>query len=100
MFFLAGSGYGEGTLFPWVISDFSLTDAIESGSVKVPRVPVADNTLNAKPVYHNLWTHIGKVFRGVKKTQVEPILPKKLQGTLDTLYSNYQSIHNGKRRKP
>ena len=41
-FFLKGSGYREGTLFPWVVSDFSLIDAIESGLVKVPRVPVAD----------------------------------------------------------
>jgi type III restriction enzyme len=43
-FFLAGSGYSEGTLFPWVVSDFSLIDAIESSIVKVPRVPVKDNT--------------------------------------------------------
>src|SRR5690606_7830109 len=28
-FFLRGSGYPEGTLFPWVVSDFSLIDAIE-----------------------------------------------------------------------
>ena len=28
-FFLRGSGYREGTLFPWVVSDFSLIDAIE-----------------------------------------------------------------------
>ncbi|HVW37513.1 MAG TPA: hypothetical protein VHB99_09410 [Pirellulales bacterium] len=39
-FFLRGSGYKEGTLFPWVVSDFSLIDAFESGIVKVPRVPV------------------------------------------------------------
>ena len=37
-FFLRGSGYQEGTLFPWVVSDFSLMDAIESGIVKLPRV--------------------------------------------------------------
>lgn len=37
-FFLRGSGYNEGTLFPWVVSDFSLIDAIECGIVKVPRV--------------------------------------------------------------
>ncbi|MDR2837885.1 MAG: DEAD/DEAH box helicase family protein, partial [Azonexus sp.] len=42
-FFLAGSGYAEGTLFPWTMSDFSLMDAIECGIVKLPRVPVADN---------------------------------------------------------
>ena len=28
-FFLSGSGYIEGTLFPWTMSDFSLMDAIE-----------------------------------------------------------------------
>jgi type III restriction enzyme len=28
-FFLRGSGYAEGTLFPWTMSDFSLMDAIE-----------------------------------------------------------------------
>ena len=42
-FFLRGSGYAEGTLFPWTMSDFSLMDAIECGIVKLPRVPVADN---------------------------------------------------------
>ncbi|HNB45784.1 MAG TPA: DEAD/DEAH box helicase family protein, partial [Burkholderiaceae bacterium] len=36
-FFLAGSGYIEGTLFPWTLSDFSLMDAIECGIVKLPR---------------------------------------------------------------
>ena len=38
-FFLRGSGYAEGTLFPWTVSDFSLMDAIECGIVKLPRVP-------------------------------------------------------------
>ncbi len=42
-FFLSGSGYAEGTLFPWTMSDFSLMDAIECGIVKLPRVPVSDN---------------------------------------------------------
>jgi type III restriction enzyme len=31
-FFLRGSGYPEGTLFRWVVSDFSLSDAIESAA--------------------------------------------------------------------
>ena len=44
-FFLRGSGYSEGTLFPWVVSDFSLIDAIECGIVKVPRVPVSDDSM-------------------------------------------------------
>ena len=57
--FLRGSGYAEGTLFPWTVSDFSLMDAIECGIVKLPRVPVADNIPGADvPVFRNLWEHI------------------------------------------
>ncbi|MFN3920629.1 MAG: hypothetical protein ACK4JF_10150 [Methylohalobius sp.] len=36
---LAGSR-GQGAPFPWMVSDFGLVDAIESGIVKIPRVPV------------------------------------------------------------
>ncbi len=97
-FFLRGSGYDEGTLFPWVTSDFSLTDAIESGIVKVPRVPVADNTDQAEnPTYRNLWAHIGKDMpkgRGGKEDgQREPVLPKELQGALHSLYSHYEKAY-------
>ena len=60
-FFLRGSGYAEGTLFPWTMSDFSLMDAIECGIVKLPRVPVADNVPHSDmPVLRELWKHIGK----------------------------------------
>src|SRR6266850_4169859 len=60
-FFLRGSGYAEGTLFPWTMSDFSLMDAIECGIVKLPRVPVAENIPGEEmPVYRNLWEHIRK----------------------------------------
>ena len=60
-FVLRGSGYVEGTLFPWTVSDFSLMDAIECGIVKLPRVPVADNIPNGEmPGFRNLWDHIGK----------------------------------------
>ena len=62
-FFLRGSGYGEGTLFPWVVSDFSLMDAIECGIVKLPRVPILDNmpeTSDGKPIYRHLWEYIGR----------------------------------------
>ena len=59
-FFLSGSGYAEGTLFPWTMSDFSLMDAIECGIVKLPRVPVADNVPGGDmPRFRELWKHIG-----------------------------------------
>src|SRR5271166_185135 len=94
-FFLSGSGYAEGTLFPWTVSDFSLMDAIECGIVKLPRVPVADNIPGADvPKFRNLWEHIGKKMpkkgRGVAGKSLDPLsLPAELQTALDALYGHY-----------
>jgi type III restriction enzyme len=93
-FFLRGSGYAEGTLFPWTVSDFSLMDAIECGIVKLPRVPVADNLPSGDmPVYRNLWEHIGKSMpkkgRG-KGGVLDPLsIPPQLQTALEALYGHY-----------
>jgi len=38
-----GRKSGEETLFGWIVSDFGLNDAIESGLVKTPRVVVRDD---------------------------------------------------------
>jgi type III restriction enzyme len=38
-----GRRSGEETLFDWIVSDFGLNDAIESGLVKTPRVVVRDD---------------------------------------------------------
>lgn len=97
-FFLRGSGYPEGTLFPWVVSDFSLIDAIESGIVKVPRVPVSDNQVRQDlPTYRNLWVSIRdalpKKGRGTEAVSGEPKLPAELQGALHSLYSNYEKYY-------
>ena len=94
-FFLKGSGYPEGTLFPWVISDFSLIDAIESGIVKVPRVPVSDDSgVGEQPTYRDLWLRIRenlpKKGRKTEQAGEEPVLPVELQGALHSLYGNYQ----------
>lgn len=93
-FFLRGSGYAEGTLFPWTVSDFSLMDAIECGIVKLPRVPVSDNVPNADvPKFRNLWEHIGKKMpkkgRGAAKNLDPLSLPVELQTALDALYGHY-----------
>jgi type III restriction enzyme len=89
-FFLRGSGYPEGTLFPWVVSDFSLIDAIEAGIVKVPRVPVADDSMTGEqPTYRDLWLrireHLPKKGRKTDKLGGEPKLPVELQGALLSL---------------
>ncbi len=94
-FFLRGSGFSEGTLFPWVVSDFSLIDAIESGIVKVPRVPVADDSMvGEQPTYRDLWLrireHLPKKGRKSEELSIAPALPVELEGALQSLYSNYQ----------
>ena len=93
-FFLRGSGYAEGTLFPWTMSDFSLMDAIECGIVKLPRVPVADNIPGGDmPKFRNLWEHIRtrmpKKGRGKAKTLDPLSLPVELQTALQALYGHY-----------
>jgi type III restriction enzyme len=97
-FFLRGSGYPEGTLFPWVVSDFSLIDAIEAGIVKVPRVPVADDSMTGEqPTYRDLWLRIREHLptKGRKTDEVggEPKLPVELQGALLSLYGNYEKYY-------
>ena len=94
-FFLNGSGYAEGTLFPWTMSDFSLMDAIECGIVKLPRVPVADNIPGEEmPMFRNLWEHIRSKMprkgRG-KSAALDPLsLLPQLQTALEALYGHYE----------
>jgi type III restriction enzyme len=97
-FFLKGSGYAEGTIFPWTMSDFSLMDAIECGIVKLPRVPVADNIPgNEMPKFRNIWEHVRtkmpKKGRG-KSKDLDPLsLPVELQTALDALYGHYEKTY-------
>ena len=93
-FYLGGSGYQEGYIFPWVVSDFSLLDAIESGIVKVPRVPVDDDTdPKDLPTYLTLWEHVGpqlpKKGRAKAKADSDWVPPKELEGALRSLYRSY-----------
>ncbi len=98
-FFLRGSGYREGTLFPWTMSDFSLMDAIECGIVKLPRVPVADNVPGGDtPKFRNLWEEIKKSpqrlprkGRAAGAKGYDPLkLPPVLCSALDALYGHYE----------
>ena len=94
-FFLSGSGYVEGTLFPWTMSDFSLMDAIECGIVKLPRVPVAENIPGDElPVYRNLWENIRKDMPKKGRGQGEELdplkLPTRLQTAIEALYGHYE----------
>jgi len=100
-FFLAGSGYIEGTLFPWTMSDFSLMDAIECGIVKLPRVPVADNVPGGDtPKFRNLWDEIKKSPQALPKKgrsagkTYDPLkLPLILCSALEALYGHYEKTY-------
>ncbi|MBV9142316.1 MAG: hypothetical protein JO115_15625 [Pseudonocardiales bacterium] len=93
-FFLAGSGYREGTLFPWVVSDFSLIDAIEAGIVKIPRVPVDDDRVANRVTYLNLWQEVRdglpKGGRRSNEQFTATDLPGVLTGALHSLYGSYE----------
>lgn len=92
-FFLAGSGYREGLIFPWVVSDFGLVDAIEAGIVKIPRVPVTDDAEGDAVTYLNLWDSVGgelpkRVTKGASMADRE--LPTALEGAIRSLYASYE----------
>ena len=99
-FFLSGSGYQEGQLFPWVTTDFALMDAIECGIVKLPRVPVDDGTVTADnlPLYRNIYKHISKELpkkgRSKQGSMNPDDLPALLQGALTALYGDYKKTHD------
>ncbi len=57
-YFVGRVGQETNKPFPWVVSDFSLIDAIESGLVKVPQLAARDNTGAEIPGYRNIWEWI------------------------------------------
>lgn len=94
-FYLSGSGYNEGYIFPWTVSDFSLMDAIEAGIVKVPRTPVDDDADQDLVTYLRLWDYVGQLLpkRAAKGTVADWLPPKELEGALRSLYRSYEKAY-------
>lgn len=95
-FYLKGSGYPEGRIFPWVVSDYSLMDAIEAGIVKVPRTPVDDDAQDDRVSYLHLWDHVGSVLPKRKSADAMPgtwQMPAVLEGALRSLYRSYEKSY-------
>jgi type III restriction enzyme len=94
-FYLSGSGYNEGYIFPWTVSDFSLMDAIEAGIVKVPRTPVDDDADDEFVTYLRLWDHVGQLLpkRAAKGSVKDWLPPKELEGALRSLYRSYERAY-------
>jgi type III restriction enzyme len=94
-FYIQGSGYEEGTPLPWLVSDFGLVDAIESGIVKIPRVPVADDTGQLIPKYFQLWKAINDALpardraRARRKPKPEAVL-REAEGALQQLAGEWK----------
>lgn len=91
-FYLGGSGYNEGYIFPWTVSDFSLMDAIESGIVKVPRTPVDDDADHELVTYLRLWDFVGEALpkRAAKGSVSGWLPPPELEGALRSLHRSYE----------
>ena len=93
-FYLHSSGYPEGSPFPWVVSDFGLVDAIESGITKIPRLPATDNTGRPEPQFFKLWQHVtANLAAGEKFTGGKPkpeVVYRKAQAALLTLAGQWQ----------
>jgi type III restriction enzyme len=94
-FYIAGSGYREGSPFPWLVSDFGLVDAIESGIVKIPRLPVSDTTGRPEARYFRLWHNItvnlqpGERLPGKARKPKPEIVYREAEAALNTLASQW-----------
>ena len=94
-FYIHGSGHPEGTPFPWLVSDFGLVDAIESGITKIPRLPVSDTTGRPEPKYFRLWRAINdqilpadRLPGRARKPKPEAVF-REAQDALNTLASQW-----------
>ena len=120
-YYLKGSGYPEYSLFPWVVSDFGLVDAIESGLVKIPYLPAYDNTTDLdEPKLRNIYECIKdklpkRGLRAQKKKDKEdqekndgkdaktsalaqaPNLPTLLNTALEQFVKDYEDYDRGLR---
>ena len=114
-YYLKGSGYEPYSLFPWVVSDFGLVDAIESGLVKIPFLPTYDNSADLdQPKLRNIYEHIRselpkKGLRGARKAAKDagetpalqeqaPRLPELLSMALAQFTRDYEDYDRGTRQ--
>lgn len=116
-YYLSGSGYIPYSLFPWVVTDFGLIEAIESGLVKIPFLPESDNTQDLTiPVLRDLYRKVveqdpnafprkGQKKKkseakqeGIKLEEERQNLPALVKTALDQFYNDYLDYDRGFRK--
>jgi len=112
-YYLAGSGWPAYSLFPWVVTDFGLVEAIEAGLVKIPFLPEEDTGQSLKgPVLRNLYEHCKTALprkgqekarseakkKGEKVVETPPSLPPTLVAALQMFVRHYEKYEAGMRR--
>jgi type III restriction enzyme len=111
-YYLGRVGQATNRVFPWVASDFGLTDAIESGLTKVPQLVVTDTTGERPPPYFNIWRWVLNKLttgeRGGKRESPKPeaVLKwadapiKLLGGRWETTLGDWKQDHPDDERPP
>ena len=77
-------------LFPWTVSDYPLVDAIEAGLVKIPRVPIRDESGADVPAFRNLHTTVKET---LGKSDLPPKgqpLPYTMEDALARMIDDYE----------
>lgn len=108
-FYIQGSGNEVGKPFPWIVSDFGLLDAIESGLVKIPELPTADVGGTEEAAYFNVWRWVeAKAEEDGHGKKLTPQLVMNYASTPITLlatdwykkFQEWELLHKQKQRYP
>ena len=96
-YYLARADEATNRIFPWVVSDFGLTDAIESGLVKIPQLAVSDPSGEEQAAYFNIWrwimSKLTSAQRGGKRANPKPDAVLKLaQHPIQLLGENWELL--------
>ena len=86
--FIQTAASARSEMFPWVTSDFPLMDGIESGLVKIPRVPVDDDSDDREVVWRNLYRNTNP-----KTIRSDSAPPSPLGDALGAMYEQYTEAH-------
>jgi type III restriction enzyme len=93
-----GKRSGDETLFDWIVSDFGLNDAIESGLVKTPRVVVRDDAKLGKDFKSRLYhIYTDPTVKDDINQKVEPHVP--LPDLVNTAYTILGNDWNETRKR-